>query len=148
MERVEGEALWLRGPCLTDEFVWREACEGLQAAAEVVGVDKVVEMLGELLMAVIMKALDGCFFDGPVHPLDLPIGPGMVDFGEPMLDAFSRQRISNMWVANLRGWSVGVAGRQAELDAVVGQDDVDVVGNRCNECREESRSGDAVGLFD
>ena len=72
---------WLRGPGLTDEFVWRETFEGLEASAEVVGVDEVVEMLGELLMAVIMKALDGRFFDGPVHPLDLPVRPGMVDLG-------------------------------------------------------------------
>ena len=53
-------------------------------------------MLGELLMAVITKALDGRFFDRPVHPLDLPVRPGMVDLGEPMLDVFSRQGISTL----------------------------------------------------
>ena len=97
-------------------------------------------MLGELLMAVIMKALDGRFFDGPVHPLDLPVGPGMVDLGEPMLDVVLATAHLEHVGGESGGWSVGVAGRQAELDAVVGQDDVDLVGNRRNECREERRA--------
>ena len=34
-----------------------------------------------------MKRPRGHLLDGSIHPLDLPIGPGMVGFGEAMLDA-------------------------------------------------------------
>jgi hypothetical protein len=27
--------------------------------------------------------------DRAIHPLDLPVRPGMIDFGQPMLDAVS-----------------------------------------------------------
>ena len=38
-------------------------------------------------MAVVVIAFDGGVLDGPVHPFHLPIGPGMVDLGEAVLDA-------------------------------------------------------------
>ena len=41
----------------------------------------------ELLMAVVVVALDGGLLDGAVHAFDLTVGPGMFDFGEPVLDA-------------------------------------------------------------
>jgi len=34
----------------------------------------------------IVKAFDGCFFDGSVLPLDLPVRPRMFDFSEPVFD--------------------------------------------------------------
>jgi len=49
-------------------------------------------------VTVIMGALDGGFLACPVHALDLTIGPGMLDFGAPMRDAVSRQRMSNICV--------------------------------------------------
>ena len=41
---------------------------------------------GELGMAVVMVSLDSRLFDRPVHPLDLAVGLGMLDLGEPVLD--------------------------------------------------------------
>ncbi len=38
-------------------------------------------------MAVVVEALDGRFFDGAVHALDLPVGPGMPGLGGAMIDA-------------------------------------------------------------
>ena len=38
-------------------------------------------------VTIVMVAFDGGFLDGPVHALDLAVGPGMLDLGEPMLDA-------------------------------------------------------------
>lgn len=35
-------------------------------------------------MAVVVVAMDGGFFDGSVHALNLAVGPGMVWFGEPV----------------------------------------------------------------
>ena len=36
------------------------------------------EMCAELLMAVLVVTLDSGLFDGAVHALYLPVGPGMV----------------------------------------------------------------------
>jgi hypothetical protein len=44
-------------------------------------------MPAQLVMVFVVVALHGCFFERPVHSLDLTIGPGMVRFGQPMLDA-------------------------------------------------------------
>ena len=41
----------------------------------------------ELVVVLVVVAFDGGFLDGPVHPLDLPIRPRMVGFGQAMLDA-------------------------------------------------------------
>ena len=87
VERIGIEPFWLRSPCLADELVGREALEGLQSTAEVIGADEVVEMLPELLVAVVMIKLDGRFLDGSVHPLDLAIGPRVIGLGQAMLDA-------------------------------------------------------------
>ncbi len=38
-------------------------------------------------MALMVEAFDGRFLDGSAHPLDLAVGPRMVRFGEPVLDA-------------------------------------------------------------
>ena len=60
--------------------------QGLQPAPIIIGVDEVVEVCGQLGMAVVMVALDGGFLDRPVHPFDLSVGPGMLDLGQAMLD--------------------------------------------------------------
>jgi hypothetical protein len=72
---------------LADVFVVREAVEGLEALGQVVGGEEVGEVASELLVAVVVIAPDGRLLECAVHPLDLTIGPGVVGFGEPMLDA-------------------------------------------------------------
>ena len=44
-------------------------------------------MAAQLVVIVVVEALDGRFLDRAVHPLDLSVGPGMLDLGEPVLDA-------------------------------------------------------------
>lgn len=36
----------------------------------------------ELLMAIVMIAFDGCFFDRPVYAFNLAIGPGCLIWGD------------------------------------------------------------------
>ena len=79
-----------------------------ESAREVIGVDEVVEMLPELVMAVVVIALNSCFLDGSVHAFDLPIGPGMFDLGGPVLDLIQGE------IELIR-----MGGRAAELPAVV-----------------------------
>jgi hypothetical protein len=52
---------------------------------------------GQLSAAVVVRALDGRFLDGPVHSLDLPVGLGTFDLGQAVLKAFSPQIRSKMW---------------------------------------------------
>jgi len=76
-------------------------------------------------VALVVEALDGRLFDGPVHPLDLPVGPRMVRFGEPVLDAIL---LADHVEAHLtRPGGVAVAGLLGELDAIIGQDGMDAV---------------------
>ncbi|MDR7222246.1 hypothetical protein J2X13_002662 [Aminobacter aminovorans] len=43
---------------LADEFIWREASEGLEPAGEIAGGDEVGEVSPELIVAIVVKALD------------------------------------------------------------------------------------------
>jgi hypothetical protein len=73
MERIEPEPLRLDCPLFADELDGREALEGFEAAAEIVGCDEVGEVAPELFVAVVVEASDGGFLDGAVHPFDLPV---------------------------------------------------------------------------
>src|SRR5215212_9093749 len=77
VERVEGEAFWLDGPLFADELIRRKALQGLEAPAEIVGRHEVDEVLPEIVMAVVVEALDGRVLDGAVHSLDLTVRPGI-----------------------------------------------------------------------
>lgn len=97
-------------------------------------------------MAVIVITLDGSFLDGAVHPLNLPIRPRMFDFGEPVLDViFLAPHIEH--VGHVRGSRpVGISWRKGELDSIVGQDGVDLVGNSLDQGFQEGRRGDSAGF--
>ncbi len=87
LERVEFESFRLGSPAFTDELVGREAFERLEPSAEIVGVNEVCEMPSQLVVIVVVIALDRGVFDGAVHALDLTVGPRMIDLGETMFDA-------------------------------------------------------------
>ena len=82
------------------------------------------------------------------HPLDLPVRPGMVELGEAMLDAIflaaHREHVGHV----SRGGALSVARRIAELDAVVGQDRMDLVGNGLDQGDQEGGRRDPVRLRD
>lgn len=61
MKWIEPESARLRCPEFADELAGREAFEGLQPPPEIVGTDEVGEMRFELLMAVMVIALNGGF---------------------------------------------------------------------------------------
>ena len=84
---IDDEWIRLICPAFSDELVWCEALECLEPAGKVVSIDEVAEMPSELIVAVVMVAFDGRVLDGPVHALDLPVGPRMVGLGEAMLNA-------------------------------------------------------------
>jgi hypothetical protein len=80
------ESFRLGCPAFADELEWGETFERLEPAGKIAGVYEVAQMSSQLVMAVVVVALDGCLFDGPVHSLHLTIDPRMVGFCQPMLD--------------------------------------------------------------
>ena len=150
MERLEPELFRLDGSTSVDEFVRVEPLQRLEPTPEVVGADEVGEMLIELLMCVVVIALDGCFLDRAVHSLDLTIGPRMLGFGQPVLDTELRagvfeavcpDRFAFGQGFNDQGYSRSSGARCGEVGTVVGQDDVDLVWNRCDEMAQEITGG-------
>jgi hypothetical protein len=129
MDGIDGEAIWLFCPGLTDELVGRQSTKGLEAASEVIGGDEVREVVVQLLLAFVVIALDGGLFESSVHSFDLPLGPWMVGLGEPMLDAVLSARAVERMTAPHRGGFRAVLWQIGELDAVVGQDGENLVGN-------------------
>ena len=87
MDRIDLESLGLGCPLFGEELIRRQALQSLEPAGEVVGIDEVGEMLAQLCVIVVMEAFDDGFLDGPVHALDLRVGPGMLDLGQAMFDA-------------------------------------------------------------
>ena len=140
--------MWLGCPAFADVFVGCESAQGLEPSAVVVGVDEVVEMRGQLGVAVVMIAFDRGFLDRPVHPFHLSVGPGMLDLGETVLDAvLATAHVEHVRDVLCRG-AVGVARREGELDAVVGQYRVDRVGHGLYQGDEEGRGRRPAGLRD
>jgi len=144
---IEDKSVWFFLPGFTDEFVVREGFEGLESAGEAIGPQKVVEVRFELVVGVIEVALHRGILDGSVHALDLPVGSGMVGFGEPVVDAMKVAEPVERMAAESCGWPVAVLGQIGELDAVVSEHGVDAVRNRFNERFEEGGSGPHVCFF-
>ena len=134
---IEFESLWFDCPSFADELIGCESFEGLQSPSEIVRADEVGEMPAELIMAVVVVAFDGRVLDGSVHPFDLTVGPGMVDLGEAVLDVVLATAHGEhvRHIASSRAG--GVARRIPELDAVVGQDRVDLVRHGCDQGGQE-----------
>lgn len=89
-------------------------------------------MLFQLRMIVVVEALDGRFLDCSVHSLDLPIGPGVLHLCQPVLDIILvtdpvEDVVGGIFIALLIG----------ELDAIIGEDDVDAVGHGGDQIAQE-----------
>ncbi len=128
---------------LQDVFVGREAIEDLEPAGEVVGREEVAQVSAQLTVAVVMEAFYRCLLDCSVHPFDLTIGPGMVDLGEPVLDAVLVADAIKDVVEGV--CMVSVIG---ELDAVVGKHRMQSVGNGHDQITQELGGCHLAGLFD
>src|SRR5437588_9812839 len=86
MDRIENESSGLFCPGTADVFVRGKAFQDLETTGEIVSGDEVDQVGSELVVAVIVIAVDGRLFDRAVHPLDLPIGPWVMGLGQAMLD--------------------------------------------------------------
>lgn len=69
-----------------DVFVRCKSFEGLESSGKVVGIHEVGEMFSEVLVSLVVEALDGGFFERSVHAFDLAAGPGVFGLGQPVVD--------------------------------------------------------------
>ena len=102
--------------------------EGFEAFGEIVRGDEVLQVCAELLVIVVVVSLHGGFFDGPIHAFDLPVGPGMIGFGEAVIDAVQKTDSVKRVTAEARRGSLAVLGQVGELDAVIGEHYVNSIG--------------------
>src|SRR6516164_2244687 len=100
----------------------------------------------ELGVLAIMVALNGGFLEGSVHPLDLAVGPGMVGLGQPVLDVICiTKHVEHVDAPPSRG-PEPVRRQVCELDAIVGEHGVDLVGDSFDQSFQEVGSCPAIGL--
>lgn len=85
-------------------------------------------MLPEMLMGLVVIPFHSCFLECSVHPLYLTIRPRMVGFGQPLFDAvLMAHSVEAVGKRELVFFTVG------ELNTVVGQYGVQLVGNQLDE---------------
>ncbi len=130
----EGLRIILEGAA--EELVRGETGEGFEAFGEVVGVEESGEVEGELTVAPVVVGANGGLFDRAVHAFDLAVGPGMVGFGEAVVDvetcAGEFESVGSEEFTALEsefdvgGGGAGVAW-SSEVGTVVGEDGVDAV---------------------
>ena len=97
-------------------------------------------------MTFVVEAFDGRLLDGAVHPFDLAIRPRVVGLGEAMLDVVCTA--DHVEAHRTREDRVSVARLLGELDAVVRQDSVDVVGHCFQEVFQELPRCSSIGFVD
>ena len=143
-------------PGFADGLVGGEAAQGLDATCEVIGCDKVGEVLSKLIVAVAMKAFHGRFLDRPVHPLDPPVRPGMTGLGQAVLDVeINASSLESMaakrHLLSPHGFDAfglpTIAVRIGDVCAIVGEHNLDFVGNSGGKGFEKVSRNAACRLF-
>jgi hypothetical protein len=132
------EALGFFCPGCADLFVGCKSFEGLESSGEVVGIYEVGEMFSEVLVSLVVEALDGGFFERAIHAFDLAVGPRVFWFGEAVVDVgFGAGELEGMSAEafsvlesefDLGGSRTTIAGR-GDVDSVVGEHTMDRTGD-------------------
>jgi hypothetical protein len=80
------ESLRFLCPERAETVVGREALAGFEPPAGILNADEIGQVASELVVGFVVEPPDGCVPDGPIHALDLTIGPRMPRFGQSMVD--------------------------------------------------------------
>ena len=157
MERIEFKAVRFNLPARTDELKRGEASQGFETFCEVVGVEEGGEVFLELGMGLVMIGANRCFLDRGIHAFDLAVGPRVVWLGESVINIVTGTRefesvspedlASGQGEFDVLGCRSGIA-RRSEVGAIVGENNVDTVGNDFDQFIQELRSNAAGGLLD
>src|SRR2546423_12077111 len=121
MDLIENESSGLFCPCTADVFVRGRALQDRETTGEIVSGDEVDQVGSELVVAVIVVAVDGRLFDRAVHPFDLPIGPWVMGLGQAMLDALGSADLIKSVDPVSSGPAIAVFWQDSELNTVIGQ---------------------------
>jgi hypothetical protein len=128
MVRIRGKPCWLFVPALTDVLIGCDSFERFESLREVIGHQEGMQMLFQVVMGLVVILLHGGVFERAVHAFYLAIGPRMVGFGQPMVDAILlTDAIKDMVKCIDITLAVG------ELDAVIGSHRVDLIGHGGNQ---------------
>lgn len=84
-------------------------------------------MCAQLVMAVVVEPFHSRVLDRAIHPLDLAVGPRVVGLGQSVLDAVGLADHVEAHRPGIDG--VAVPRLLGELDAIVGQYGVDLIGH-------------------
>src|SRR5687768_8328795 len=93
-------------------------------------------------MSLIEVAVNSCFFDSAIHPFNLPVRPGMLGFGQAMVNTML---FADTVKQQLK--SIFISGTIGELNAIIGQNRMNFVGNSRNEISQELDSYGACCPF-
>ena len=104
---IESKSVWGLSSEFAEIFVECETFEGFKSSGEVVGPKEVGQVLFELVVGVVEVSFDRSVFDSPVHPFDLPVGPGMVGLGEPVFDSMKEAKPVEGVATEACGWVPG-----------------------------------------
>ena len=118
MDWIESKSVWGLCPEFAEIFVRCKSLEGLESAGEVVGPKEVSQVRFELVVGVVEVALDGGVLDSSVHALELPVGPGMVGFGQAVFDSMKKAEPIEWVAAEACGWPLPILRQISELNAV------------------------------
>src|SRR5881227_2145209 len=121
LDRVEDEATWLFCPGVADVLIGREPFQDLEAASEVVGRDEVGQVRSELLVTVVVIAIDRRFLEGTVHALDLTIRPRVVGFGQAVFDTVGSADLVEAVDPVTSRPPIAIFWQVGKLDTVIGQ---------------------------
>src|SRR5206468_8699574 len=121
MDRIENESSGLFCPGTADVFVRGKAFQDLETTGEIVSGDEVDQVGSELVVAVIVIAVDGRLFDRTVHPLDLPIGPWVMGLGQAMLDTVGSADLVEAVDPVTSRPPIAIFWQVGKLDTVIGQ---------------------------
>lgn len=84
-------------------------------------------MCAQLIVGFVVEAFDGGVFDRAVHAFDLAVGPRVIGLGQPVLNAVG---LTDHVEAHWPGIDcVTVPGLLGELNAVIGENCVDLIGH-------------------
>ncbi|MGY4183063.1 hypothetical protein ACVIHH_008354 [Bradyrhizobium sp. USDA 4518] len=81
------KSFWLGRPAFADVLVGCETLQGLQSPGVIVGCDEVGKVSFELIVSIVMVALESRFRDRAVHALDLAIESGTASIAASSLCA-------------------------------------------------------------
>ena len=124
----------------------RKPFEDLEAASEVVGRHEVGQMRSELLVIVVVIAIDRRFLEGTVHPLDLTIRPRVIGFGQAVFDTACSADLIEAVDPVTRRPAIAIFRQVGKLDTVIGQHRMQPVRYGRDQCFEEAHGGRTIGF--